>query len=72
MGAKETQGIRLDQFLKRRGVTGTGGQAKWLIQDGQVLVNGQIETRRRRNLHAGDTVDVGDLRLTVESEEADE
>ena len=64
----EPESIRLDQFLKLQSVTSTGGQAKWLIQDGQVLVNGQPEMRRRRKLYAGDVVDVGDLSLLVEVE----
>lgn len=49
--------IRLDQFLKLCGVTETGGQAKHLIQDGQVKVNGVVETRRRRKLAQGDLVE---------------
>jgi len=48
--------IRLDHFLKRY-VSGTGGQAKLLIQSGDVRVNGQAETRRRRKLVAGDVVE---------------
>ena len=68
MKENEPESIRLDQFLKLQSVTGTGGQAKWLIQDGQVLVNGQPEMRRRRKLYAGDVVDVGDLSLLVEVE----
>jgi len=51
--------IHLDQFLKTCGVA-TGGQAKLLIQGGEVLVNNQIETRRRRQLRHGDEVTVGD------------
>ncbi len=51
--------IRLDQFLKRCGVA-TGGQAKLLIQSGEVLVNNEVETRRRRKLRAGDEVSLGD------------
>jgi ribosome-associated protein len=62
----EPESIRLDQFLKLQGVTGTGGQAKWLIQDGQILVNGEQETRRRRKLFHGDVVQVGDLQMMVE------
>jgi len=58
--------IRLDQFLKAHAVVGTGGQAKLLIQDGQILVNGEIETRRRRQLHEGDIVQYEDQLLTVE------
>ncbi len=48
--------IRLDQFLKLCQVVGTGGQAKLLIQGGEILVNGELETRRRRQLVAGDRV----------------
>ncbi len=47
--------IHLDQFLKRCGVA-TGGQAKLMIQGGEVIVNGEVETRRRRQLRAGDEV----------------
>jgi len=48
-------GIRLDQFLQMCGVP-TGGQAKRLIQSGDVLVNGVVETRRRRKVNEGDEV----------------
>ena len=60
--------IRLDQFLKAHALVDTGGQAKLLIQDGQVLVNGDIETRRRKQLSAGDIVQLGDATITVEFE----
>lgn len=59
--------IRLDQFLKSQGIVGTGGQAKLAIQGGQVQVNGSTETRRRRQLLAGDVVQFEDLRLVVGS-----
>ena len=51
--------IRLDQFLKTCGVA-TGGQAKLLIQAGEVLVNGEVEKRRRKQLTIGDEVTLGD------------
>jgi ribosome-associated protein len=51
-----TDTIKLDQYLKWVGAVGTGGQAKNLIQAGQVLVNGEIETRRGRQLRTGDKV----------------
>jgi ribosome-associated protein len=57
--------IRLGQFLKVAGLVATGGEAKHLIQSGAVLVNGQVETRRKRQLHDGDTVTVGDETLVV-------
>jgi ribosome-associated protein len=56
----ETETIRLGQYLKLLGLVATGGEAKFLIQDGQVRVNGEVETRRKRQLHDGDTVEVGD------------
>ncbi len=58
--------IHLDQFLKAHGLVGTGGQAKLLIQDGQVTVNGQVETRRRRQLRAGDVVQFDGEELPVD------
>ena len=42
--------MTLDQFLKFVGVVGSGGQAKLAIQDGYVMVNGELETRRGRKL----------------------
>lgn len=48
--------IRLGQYLKLVGLVATGGEAKHLIQEGLVRVNGEVETRRKRQLHAGDTV----------------
>jgi ribosome-associated protein len=58
--------IKLDQFLKWSGITATGGQAKVLIQSGAVMVNGVIETRRGRQLHQGDRVEVEGRSLTVD------
>jgi ribosome-associated protein len=60
--------IRLDQFLQLAQIAGTGGQAKQLIQQGNVSVNGEIETRRRRQLQVGDQVAIGDELLEVEME----
>lgn len=54
----EPNTIKLDQFLKWVGVVQTGGEAKLLIQEGQVHVNGKIETRRGRKLVEGDRVSV--------------
>jgi len=56
--------IHLDQFLKTCGVA-TGGQAKVMIQAGEILVNDEIETRRRRQLRAGDEVTLGDTVYVV-------
>jgi ribosome-associated protein len=53
------QPIELAQFLKLQRVVGSGGEAKLLVQSGQVLVNGEVETRRGRKLQVGDVVQVG-------------
>ena len=57
--------IRLGQFLKLTGLVATGGEAKNLIQSGDVLVNDQVETRRKRQLRDGDTVTVGEETIVV-------
>ena len=48
--------IRLDDFIKRSGLVGTGGEAKMYIQAGDVTVNGSVETRRRKQLVLGDEI----------------
>jgi ribosome-associated protein len=58
--------IRLGQYLKLVGLAATGGEAKYLIQEGEVRVNGQVETRRKRQLRPGDTVTLGEHALTVQ------
>jgi ribosome-associated protein len=51
--------IRLGQLLKLAGVVGAGGDAKALLATETVLVNGEPEARRGRQLHPGDEVRVG-------------
>lgn len=58
--------IKLDQFLKLMGITSTGGQAKLMIQGGDVKVNGSVETRRGRKLVPGDEVTVEGQTLKVD------
>lgn len=53
-----TDVIQLDQFLKWTNMVGSGGEAKILIQSGQVLVNGEVETRRSRKLSPGSIVEL--------------
>lgn len=57
--------IRLDDFIKRSGLVGTGGEAKIYIQAGDVTVNGVVETRRRKQLALGDEVGLLGEMLTV-------
>jgi ribosome-associated protein len=58
-------GITLGQALKFANVVGSGGEAKVLIQTGEVRVNGEVETRRGLKLREGDVVEVGDERMEV-------
>lgn len=58
--------ITLNDALKLSGLAPTGGQAKLLIQSGQVLVNGETETRRKRKLREGDVVRVGEDEFVLE------
>lgn len=51
-------GITLGQALKAADLVGSGGEAKLLIQEEMVLVNGEVETRRGRRLVAGDVVEL--------------
>jgi ribosome-associated protein len=48
--------INLTQVLKRAGCAQSGGEAKVLVAEGQVCVNGEVELRKRRQMKAGDTV----------------
>jgi len=57
--------MTLGQAIKASGLVGTGGEAKVLIQAGEVSVNGEVETRRGRRLEEGDVVEVGDERLEI-------
>lgn len=57
--------LKLDQYLKWSGLVATGGEAKLRIQRGDVRVNGAIETRRGRQLHAGDAVAIDGRELLV-------
>ncbi len=58
--------IRLGQLLQYAGIADSGGEAKQLLADGVVRVNGEPEARRGRQLHPGDVVAAGEeeLRLT--------
>ena len=51
-----TEYIKLQDFLKFCNAIESGGMAKTFIQDGQVLVNGEVCTMRGKKLHPGDTV----------------
>lgn len=57
--------ITLDALLKATGIASSGGAAKVLIAGGEVLLNGEVETRRGRKCRAGDEVVVGTSRVRL-------
>ena len=63
----DTEYIKLDNLLKLGGF-GTGGQAKLLIQNGGVLVNGEVCTMRGKKMRPGDTAECNGIILEVLSE----
>ena len=66
--AESDEYIKLDQFLKLAQIAMTGGQAKAIILEGMVKVNGAVETRRGRKLRHGDRVEVEGEELVVQVE----
>ena len=49
--------VELYKILKFEGMVASGGEAKMVIADGMVLVNGEVETRKRKKIVAGDRID---------------
>ncbi len=62
----ETEFIRLDSLLKLSGLVETGGQAKFVIQGGEVLVNGEACAMRGKKLRPGDTAEYHGKKVQVE------
>jgi len=57
--------IRLGQFLKLAGAVDSGADVRPLLADGMVSVNGEVETRRGRQLHRGDVVTLDDISVRI-------
>lgn len=57
--------IRLGQFLQLAQLADSGAHARELIADGEVRVNGEVESRRGRQLRSGDVIEVGRIKLQV-------
>ena len=58
--------IRLDQLLKLTNVASSGANAKYIIRDGAVQVNGAVETRRGRKLYVGDVVELEGQTIAID------
>ena len=63
--AIETEFIKLDALLKFAALVGTGGEAKYVIGEGLVRVNGEVCTMRGKKLRPGDTVAFDRFELEV-------
>ena len=63
--AINTEFIKLDQLLKWANLTGSGVEAKMFIQNGEVKVNGVVETRRGKKIYDGDIVEFAGEKITV-------
>ena len=63
-----TEFIKLQDLLKFANVVCTGGEAKIIIQEGEVKVNGEVCTMRGKKIRPGDLVELGDVQLTVSYE----
>jgi ribosome-associated protein len=57
--------VELYKILKFEGVAGSGAEAKILIEQGLVKVNGETESRKRRKIIAGDRIEVDDICLFI-------
>ena len=57
--------VELYKILKFEGVVASGGEAKAVISDGQVLVNGEVETRKRKKIVSGDMVEFMGQKLRI-------
>lgn len=60
-----TEYIKLDSLLKLAALVGTGGEAKYVISEGMVTVNGEVCTQRGKKLHPGDRVVFAENELEI-------
>lgn len=61
-----TEYIKLDSLLKLAALVGTGGEAKYVISEGMVTVNGEVCTQRGKKLRPGDRVSFAGNELEIE------
>ena len=66
----ESEFVELYKILKFEGIADSGGEAKQAIADGLVSVNGEVETRKRKKIRAGDQIDFIDHHIEVVDKDA--
>ena len=59
--------VELYKILKFESMVASGGEAKFVIAEGMVVVNGKIETRKRKKIVAGDIIEFGDEKILIMS-----
>lgn len=57
--------IELNRLIKFSGFTGTGGEAKLAIANGEALINGEVETRRRKKIRSGEVLSFRSIEIKV-------
>lgn len=58
--------VELFKILKFESMANSGGQAKMIIADGLILVNGEVELRKRRKIVDGDQIEFGDNKISIQ------
>lgn len=58
--------VELYKILKFEGLVSSGGEAKNVIADGLVLVNGKVETRKRKKIVSGETIEFGKEKIRIQ------
>jgi len=58
--------IELIQLLKAIGVAQTGGHAKMIVDEGEVMRDGEVETRKRAKIRKGERLIIGDLSISIQ------
>ncbi len=57
--------VELYKILKFEGLVASGGEAKMVIAEGQVVLNGEVETQKRKKIVAGDVIEFGEEKLQI-------
>jgi len=61
-----TEPVELYKILKFEGMVASGGEAKCVIAEGEVLVNGKVETRKRKKIVSGDIIQFGQEQIRIQ------
>ena len=59
--------IELNKLLKFENMVSSGGEAKYVISEGQVIVNGKVETRKHKKIFSGDIIEFGNDNIRIKT-----